>query len=246
MHIYRFYLPEENSVYKDEIVLGKEERNKIKNVLRLNVQDRIILFNKKGEEFLAEISHLDKLSVKCRILKLLSNIEEPKVQITLAQSFLKSDKIDLVISKATEIGVRKIILFKSERSVVKISSDRKENKLKRYYKIAKSSSQQSRRGIVPEICLSEFLELIKSARNYSLSLIFHENSKTSLKKILSKNKNVNNILIIIGPEGGFTEGEVREAEKYNIHSISLGRRILKSETSAIVATSLILYEYGEI
>lgn len=243
MHLYRFYC---GNILDKEIILGKEERNKIKNVLRLKPKDRIVLFNNSSKEFLAEIVSFGKEDVKCRILEFLGNIEEPELQITLAQSFLKKDKIELVIGKTTEIGINKIILFKSERSVMKVSLEKKEEKLKRYYKIARSSSEQAKRGIVPEICLSNFKDVIEMAKDYSLSLIFHQDAKNNLKEVLKKIKKIENILVIIGPEGGFTEEEIRKAEENNIYSVSLKKRILKSETTAIIVPSLIFYEYGDI
>jgi 16S rRNA (uracil1498-N3)-methyltransferase len=245
MRFYRFYLEEEIS-QKEEIFLGKEERNKIKNVLRLNPEDKIILYDKNGEEFLGEIVSFGKENVRCKILKFLRKIEEVKLKITLAQSLLRKEKIETVISKTTEIGVDKIFLFESKRSVGKISLEEKENKLERYLKIAKHSSEQAKRGIVPEICFCSFKNIIAQADKYSISFLFHQDSKNNLKNFLIKNRDVKNILIIIGPEGGFTEEEIKEAEKYNINIVSLGKRILKSETSAIVAISIILYEYGEI
>ena len=153
--------------------------------------------------------------------------------------------MELIIQKTTELGIHKIIPLISERSQVKLEPDRTKDKLIRWQKIAKEAAEQSGRLVVPEISpIQTFENALKMAQNYQLALIpWEEEKEKNLKSILKSNKTIKNILLLIGPEGGFSQSEVAQAEKAGFTPTSLGRRILRTETAGLAALAMIQYEY---
>ncbi len=212
------------------IELSKEDRRYIFNVLRCHRRDIISIFDGRGKSFKARIIDDRKIEV----------IEEEKIHtensfsIVLCQAVLKGEKMEMVIQKATELGVKKIIPFVSERCVVK-----EIRKIERWRKIAKEASKQAQRSIVPEISdLIFFFELIENIKN---GILFWEKAETPLIQIISEINPHEDIFLLIGPEGGFTYKEVAQAEEKKIKIASLGKRILKAETASIVSVSLVSF-----
>ncbi|MCS7215378.1 MAG: RsmE family RNA methyltransferase [Thermodesulfovibrio sp.] len=212
------------------IELSKEERKYLFNVLRLKQGDTLSIFDGKGRSFHAKIIDLKNIEV-LREEKFF--IEEP-FSIILCQALLKGEKMDLVIEKATELGVKKIIPFVSSRCIVKNT-----RKVERWIKIAKEASEQSLRIIVPDIEeVTNFQDLIKIIDN---GVLFWEKSTTPLVQSISDLNHDKNIYLLVGPEGGFTQEEVTMTEKRNIKIASLGKRILKAETASIVSVALVSF-----
>ena len=163
---------------------------------------------------------------------------EPRIKITLAQALPKSSKMDDIVQKSTELGVFEIIPVTTERSIPK--SDKSE----RWNKIAKESAEQSGRVHVPQIKNTvSFDELLKSCENYGLKLLPWEcENSRSLKTELVNNKNASSVLILIGPEGGFSPKEAEKASLKGFKSVSLGKRILRTQTAGPATLAMILYE----
>ena len=233
----RFYiLPE--FISESSIMITGADVNHIKNVLRLKPEDELVCFDGKGMEYLCSITSIEKDMVKTRIISSKKADTEPAVKITLAQGLPKSSKMDYVIQKAVELGVHKIIPVSTERTIAKGT------KLERWNKIAKEASEQCGRAIIPEVSpVLNFNEFLRISTYFDLKLIPWENEKQiSLKTILKEHPAANSIALLIGPEGGFSKQEVKEAIEKGFKPVSLGKRILRTETAAVSAVSNILYE----
>lgn len=221
----------------NNITFTDEQIKHIVKVMRMNLNDLIeVVFNQKC--YICKITSINPFSVE-KIEEITSS-PELNVDITLLYCLPKGDKLDLVIQKATEIGVKKIILVQSSRCVTKYKKEDFKKKLDRFNKIALEASEQSHRFICPEI-----IDIInfKDIKNYSFdhSLIAYENERNiSLNSLTNISKN-ESIGIIIGCEGGFDKEEVEYAEKNGYKSISLGKRILRSETACIYALSILAF-----
>ena len=221
--------------------LANEDVKHLKDVMRAKVGEKFTLCDGEQNDYICEITTLEKNSVSYDILEQYKNENEPSVKITLFQGLPKSHKMELIIQKAVEIGITEIVLVETTRSVVKIKGE--EKKLERWQKISRSAAMQSRRGIIPAVRYAKFSELKKATAGFDLNLIAYENEREqTLKRVLqSEHMKPTSIAIYIGPEGGFTEEEV-EAITDKGHSVSLGKRILRTETAALVMASQLLYE----
>ena len=215
----------------------------IVRVLRLGPGDEITLFDEDSYEHRGIISDVNVRELRLNILESIRVNRESKVSITLLQGLPKGDKMDLIVEKATEMGVNTIVPVMTERSQV-----RKTRKLKRWQRIAIESSKQCGRVKPPRIDEEKkFKEAIKCNSNIGLRLIFYENTKVSLREFIRIYTEVpKNIVLFIGPEGGFSKDEVDLALKSGFVPLSLGPRIFRTETASIVALSILQYLYGDL
>lgn len=220
-----------SEIYPGKIVqLSKEDRKYLFTVMRAKAGDNITILNGKGKSFHAKIIDKGVLEV---LNESNTTIETP-YNLVLCQSLLKGEKMDFIIQKATEIGVSKIMLFTSERSIVKVTS-----KLERWKKIAKEAAEQSVRLNVPEIeAVETFDNLLKIVDN---GILFWERATQPLIDVFLTLNISKPIFLIIGPEGGFTQKEVQLALNKGIGIASLGRRVIRSDTAAIVSLALISF-----
>lgn len=232
MRIHRFFI-EADFFQKGLIEYSEKEfLNQIKNVLRLKPGDKVFLFNNEMDEAEAEITEIKKDLVKLRILKVQKNIREPKTRTILYCSILKHNNFEIVVQKATEIGIKEIFPIVSERTVKFLLRE------KRLNKIIKEAAEQSGRGFLPVLHNSlTFSEAIKNAVQNEINLIFDRDGE-SFKKF--KRETFNKRGIFIGPEGGWSELELKLAKKNNFKVISLGKLTLRAETAAIIASFLVL------
>lgn len=212
------------------IELSKGDKKYLFNVLRFSPGGIVLILDGKGKSFKAKI--IDKNHIE--ILSEDEHIKEDSLNLILCQSLLKGEKMDFIIQKSTELGVKKIIPFISERCVVKNTY-----KIERWKKIAKESSEQSGRLTVPEISsILAFDDLIKSIDN---GLLFWEKGQNSLIDALFKLNLSNPMFLIIGPEGGFSSDEAKKALNKGIKIASLGKRILRADTAAIFSLSIVSF-----
>jgi len=235
----------------DIIEISGSEAHHLKNVLRKKKGDAVFLFDGKGNEYKAEIERIAELNIKLKIVTKTKKDTEPEIKINLFQSIPKLKKFDFIIEKSTELGVSKIIPVISERVIPKLSL-RATDKQSRWKKISLSAAKQCGRTVIPEICsIVNFTDAVKSIgdnTNKSISLIPWEcEQKTTMKQLLSDAKasaahSPLAINVFIGPEGGFSNSEIELAKKYGVIPVTLGKRILRSETAPIVVISNILYE----
>lgn len=248
--MHRFFIGIENIQDGVARIFGEDVYH-INKVLRLKSSDEIVLCDGLGKDYLGEIIDIDKDEVTVKIKEERISEGESDIYIKVYQGVPKSDKMDIIIQKSTEIGVKEIIPLTTIRTVSKIEKGKKEEKkLQRWQKIAESAAKQSRRGIVPKIQrIISFKELLEELKEEELYIVFFENEKqSSFKQLLRKIKNnkIKKISLIIGPEGGFEEEEIDKLLSNGVKSVSLGKRILRTETVSLVASTIIMYEIGDL
>ena len=222
-----------------QVFLDDGDVHHLLNVMRAKEGTNIeVVYDKKI--YLCEVQKLNPLGIYT--IKTLDDDPELTKEVTLFFGLAKGDKIDFVIQKATELGVSKIVLFSSQRCVVDFSSKDINKKLERYKKIAKEASEQSHRVIVPEVLGVYKLKDISDDMLCDLNYVAYEklsNSNNFLSEM--KVKNSDSISVFIGPEGGFEESEIELLEAKGVHPITLGKRILRTETAAVNILSVISY-----
>lgn len=245
--MYKFFVAD-NQIKNGEAKIIGEDVKHIKDVLRLNIGEDIIICNKNlGVSYNADITAISKDEVVCNIIGKNEITTEPRVNIDIYQGLPKSDKMEYIIQKTTEIGVKKIYPVTLERCIAKLDKKDENKKILRWQKIAEAAAKQSKRDFIPQIHNVINLENIcKNIPNYDIILLAYENEesntiKTELQKI-EKKDNIN-IGVVIGPEGGFTEKEVNTLIAAGAKCITLGKRILRAETAPIVVLSDIIYEF---
>lgn len=246
MTIPRIYFPR---MSEDETLIEIEGDNLryIRNVLRLNEGDPVMLFDGSRYEYSAIIRTYTALNASLKITGKQS-IQYPATNITLAQSLAKSTKMDFIVQKATELGVTRLIPFVSSRSVPKLSESKISARVSRWRKIAIEASRQCKRVIIPEVTsIISFDEMLKQANKDDVCIIFwEEESKRGLKTILhdEKWKDANHFFLVVGPEGGFSREEAEKASRNSFISATLGKYILRTETAAVSILAIIQYERG--
>jgi 16S rRNA (uracil1498-N3)-methyltransferase len=227
----RFFIATKIEKGKLEIS-DKEIFHQLKNVLRKKAEDRIILFNGTGVEAKAEIKKFLKDKIEVEVLNIEKPEREPKIFVSLFCSILKKSNFELVVQKATEIGVKEIVPILC-RNTVKTGLN-----FKRLEKIAKEAAEQSKRITLPKIeKVLSFKEAIEKAKNFDLKILFDISGKDfSLAK-----KGAKSVAIFIGPEGGWDGSEIELAKKENFEIFNLGKLNLRSETAAIIASFLTIH-----
>ncbi|MCU0641690.1 MAG: 16S rRNA (uracil(1498)-N(3))-methyltransferase [Candidatus Margulisbacteria bacterium] len=212
----------------------------VRSVLRLKAGDELELLDGSGEIFKARIERADKEKVYCQVESSYRPDSEPKIKITLAQALPKGQKMDFVVEKAVELGVHRIIPVTTERTIAKGV------KLDRWRKLAKEAAEQSGRAIVPEVSpLTDLAGVLKLKNDQTVALLPWElENEKSLKSALSVDLIARGVemLVLIGPEGGFTQPEVEQARSHGWQTVSLGKRILRTETAGLAVLANILYE----
>ncbi|MBD3359582.1 MAG: RsmE family RNA methyltransferase [Candidatus Buchananbacteria bacterium] len=235
--MYRFYLSKKIEDPQQIIINNKEIIKKITKVLRKSVGDTFILFDDQAEEYEVKLTEIKKDQIICQAISRNFIDRELALEINLYQSLLKKDKFELVLQKATEIGVKKIIPIISENCIVK---DLSKTKISRYEKILTEATMQSGGKITPELNqVLDFEKAIAELNTEDFNLIAHEREQDNKLINILQNNNFKKINLFIGPEGGFSEQEINLAQRYSVLSFSLGKRILRAETAALVACGTI-------
>lgn len=230
------------------ITIVGEDVNHIKNVLRYNVEDEIQICEKSLEpkKYLCKINELSKNKIECKIINEITTSNETNINLCIIQGLPKAEKMELILQKCTELGVKKFIPLETKRCVVKIKGNDANKKILRWQKIAEVASKQCGRDIIPKVENKITIdELVKKIPEYDAVLVAYEKEKSNLiKSQLQKLKQLNlkSIAIIIGPEGGFEESEIELLKNAGAKVISLGNRILRTETAPIVLSTIIIYE----
>ena len=243
----QFFINKEN-IQEDKILITNlSDINHITNVLRNRKKDRLILSGPENFVYEAEIVSIKPDLIEAQIIDSYFSDKRLKISITLAQSIIKSQKQDFIIQKATELGVRTIFPFISKNTVVKFDSEKdKLFKVQRWQKIVYESAKQCKRGDLAEIKPISIFDEVVNLENFDLKIISSEKeAAVSIKQFLSKNKVAENanILLVIGPEGGWSDKEIDKFTEKSFASVTLGKLIYRAETAATVAISHIIYEY---
>jgi 16S rRNA (uracil1498-N3)-methyltransferase len=220
----------------------------IRKVLRLKPGDRILLLDGHGNEYEAIIYEIFDDRIQVDIIKKYQSQTEPPIRIIVMQAFLKEKKMDILIRALTEIGISTWIPVFTDHSIPKPDEKRQASRTERWKEIAKESIKQCRRSIPPEILPpATFHQAIHADMDADLKIIFWENEMVPLReKIVPDFKKPTDIIIMLGPEGGFSQKEIDHATSAGFIGASLGPRILRSETAAIAACVLIQHIYGDM
>jgi len=241
----RFFIKKENIEDKNIFIRNISDINHIINVLRCKKNDELIFSCEDGMVYEAKISSLEKNEIETQIVSSYKSDKILKTHITLAQSIIKSQKQDFVIQKATELGVKKIIPFISKNTVVKLENEKdKASKVNRWQKIVYESVKQCRRGDIAEVAPVATFEEVLSLEGYDLKIVASEKEdKLSLKSFLESQKLPENpsVLIIIGPEGGWDDKEIKKFCEKGITSVTLGKLVYRAETAVAAVISQLIY-----
>ena len=240
----KFFI-KDNQIEDNIVKIEGTDVNHITNVLRLKKDSQIQICNEEtSKNYITKILEYDKEKIICEIIEKIDSKVETKVDITVYQGLPKADKMELIIQKVTEIGVKTIVPVAMERCIVKLDEKEAIKKQDRWQKIAEVAAKQSKRDIIPEIdSLIKIEKLYDKINEYDLFIVAYEDEeKLTLKEVLKQNSNVKNIAVLIGPEGGIDLKEIEKLKQNGAIVVTLGNRILRTETAPIVISSNIIYE----
>lgn len=240
MRIPRIY-SEQTLVTGELIQLEEAASHHLSKVLRMQAGRELILFNGAGGEFVATITEVSKKYVSVLIAEHTADNRESPLQLELAIGISRGERFEWVLQKATELGVTKITPLITERTEVKTGGDRQEKMLDRWQHIIISACEQCQRNILPElsapIAITDWLQNVDSDLRF---VLHHRDSKT-----LPAEQKPQSVVLLIGPEGGLSESEIAQAQTKNFNALTLGPRVLRTETAPVAAISLVQYLWGD-
>jgi len=213
-------------------VLTGDTAHHLINVMRVKPGDNLILCDGACTDFTAVIESVKKYEVVYKILSESSSLTEPRVFITLYQALPKGDKLDLIVQKCVELGVSRIVPVETARCVSKISGTKK---MARLQKVAQSAAEQSMRGIIPQVC--DLVPFAKAEKSAGAIVAYEKETEVMLNQLPSDAPNLD---VWIGPEGGFTQEEITTLVSHGAKTVSLGPRILRTETAAIATVAQVV------
>lgn len=243
--MFQFFV-EPGQITAQEAEITGGDVNHIRNVLRMKAGEQVRISDQQGQDFLCRIEKLEESRILLRIQEKCQGTEPP-IKITLFQGLPKGDKMELVVQKGVELGVSEIVPVAMQNCVVKLNQKRAEHKRARWQAIAESAAKQSKRSLVPVVRpVCTFSEAAAYARELDVRLFPYEQERgmAHTREVLQKVKKGDSVGIFIGPEGGFSAGEV-ESIRHEMEIISLGNRILRTETAGLAGLAMLLYEVEE-
>ena len=245
--MYRFFV-EPSQVEEHTIRIQGSDVNHIKNVLRMKTGEEILISSGDNLEYACYIEEMGSEEVLAHVMYVQEAGYELSSRIYLFQGLPKGDKMELIIQKAVELGVHEIIPVATRRAVVKLEGKKEQNKIRRWQAIAGSAAKQSKRMYVPEVKpVMRFSQAIEQAKELDIVLLPYELAEgmRKTKEIIAQIEPGGSIGIFIGPEGGFDEEEVRMAVEMGAKAITLGKRILRTETAGLTVLSVLMFALEE-
>lgn len=232
-----FVLEKDNNLFK----IKGDDYHHIVNVMRLKINDKIeVVYN--NIVYLSLIEKIENNIVYASMIDIIESNSELSIDVTIAQALVKEDKFNYILQKGTELGVKSFIPVAMERSIVKLDQNKALNKLNRWQKICKEASEQSKRIIIPQVkAIKSINDLTKLDYDYKILCSVNEEVRT-IKKVLQDIKINSKIIVVIGPEGGLTHLEEKKLIDNGYIRVSLGNRVLRTETASLFIMSLINYE----
>jgi 16S rRNA (uracil1498-N3)-methyltransferase len=243
----RFFV-EDEPLRPGELLLSGKRAHHLTRVLRLRVGEPVELFDGSGREFPAEILEVGRQLIRFKVCSGKRVDRESPLNLMLALGISRPSIMDLIVQKATELGVNEIVPIQTERAQGWLSGKKDLSRIKRWGRIAQEAARQSGRNVFPRIWpLTDYLQLLQQTENKEVKLFcWEEEKKESLRQALEVKGRARQACVLIGPEGGFSEKEAEEAASAGFQSVSLGRRILRTETAAILVIGLVQYELGDL
>lgn len=241
--MHRFFA-EPGQIGEKEIVITGADVNHIRNVLRMRTDEEVLIADGQGAEYRCKLTDLGENEVLAQILWKLDGNAELASAVTLFQGLPKSDKMDLIVQKCVELGVDRIVPVSTKRAVVKLDAKKEETRLKRWNTISESAAKQSGRGVIPEVSgVMSFEKALEEAKKLEVLLIPYERAEhmAETRRVMGEIRPGQSVGVFIGPEGGFEESEVEEAVAAGARAITLGRRILRTETAGLAVMAMLGY-----
>ena len=240
----RFFV-EADQVLGDVITLTGENAQHAK-VLRLKTGEQVLTCDGEGMECLCEVIAMGSGTVELSVRERRQATSEAAVSVSIYMGFPKSDKLEHVIQKATELGAAEIIAFPAARSVSRPDEKSMKKKLERWQKIAASAAEQCGRGRIPQVLvLDSYASALERAAKADKALLFYENERATTLRMALDAGSFHSVSLMTGPEGGLEEKEVQQAQDAGLQVCTLGRRILRCETAPLCALSAVMYAAGE-
>lgn len=244
--MYQFFVePHQINVDDKSVIITGSDVNHIKNVLRMKPGEELNVSNgQDGKEYRCGIVALEEERIVCELRFIKEDNMELPVKVYLFQGLPKADKMELIVQKAVELGVHQIIPVAAKRCVVKLDDKKAQSKIARWQGIAEAAAKQSKRGIIPQVSkVCSFAEAVKLAAGMDVRLIPYELAEgmDKTREILGSLQPGQEVAVFIGPEGGFEDAEIKLAMENGIEPITLGKRILRTETAGFTVLSWLVY-----
>lgn len=245
------FFVKQKQIKEKTIEIKEEDVKHIRNVLRKDIDDEIEICNiDNGNNYKCKIKQINKENIICEIIGHIESRAESKIYVDIYQGLPKADKMELIIQKSVELGVYRIIPTNMKRCIVKIDAKEEYKKIERWQKISEVAAKQSGRDIIPKVENITSIKNISDNKQYDAIIVaYEEERENTLKYELTKLKNMKkekyNIGIVIGPEGGIDKEEIETLKNSGAKIVTLGQRILRTETVALNILSIIMYELEE-
>lgn len=240
----RFFVKKDDIAGSSALIIGEDVKH-ISKVLRMAPGDKVMLCDGEGYQYLAKISEITKEEVRLAILSGERCAADPLQRITLYQGLPKGDKMELIVQKCVELGITEIVPVAAERSIVRIKPGEFGGKRTRYQRVAYEAAKQCGRGIIPQIADLVTFKSMDVSRHDLIIIAYEDEKENTLKSLLKANPKAKDIAIVIGPEGGLEKAEVDLLTQKGGTAVTLGPRILRTETAGMAALAMILYEIEE-
>lgn len=248
MHQFFLDAPLSESALSAPLALSRKDHQHL-FVLRLREGEQFVLSDGQGREHRCEVTACDKNTLTARVLETRAPSTELDCQLVLLQGLPKRDKLELIVQKAVELGAHSIVPVMMARSNVRVDEKKADRKAERLQEIAKSAAEQSKRGIIPKVdSVQTFADALRAAQDADIKLICYEEENThgTLAALLPTLSGAKKIALLVGPEGGISEEEWRAAKEAGFTSVSLGRRILRTETAGLALLSYLMLHLENI
>lgn len=242
--MYHFFVKQEQ-IGPDVITVTGPDVNHIKNVLRMRPGEKVLISNGGDRDYLCEIASVTGEAVTASILSEEKEGTELPVKIWLFQGLPKGDKMELIIQKAVELGVYRVVPVETRRTVVKLDSKKEEARVRRWNAVSESAAKQSKRIVIPEVSgVMTFKEALAFTEGFDKKMIPFEHAEgmKETKEFIAGVEPGMNVAVFIGPEGGFEDEEIALAETYGVKPVTLGRRILRTETAGMAILAVLMFQ----
>ncbi len=241
-----FFVDRKN-ISGDTAVLSGTEAGHMLRSLRLSAGDSFYAFDETGSRYRMRILEATSRSLRAEVLETLPPEEPPAVAVTLLVGLPKADKMDFILEKATELGCSRVVPFRSSRTIPRVDAEDARRKTARWERVALAAAKQCGSGRVPDVPgLLSFADALGASGDAAGKVVLYEGEGTfGLKRVLAGMRGAKSVALLVGPEGGFSEDEVREAERAGFRRAGLGQRILRVETAAVAALAMTMYHFED-
>jgi 16S rRNA (uracil1498-N3)-methyltransferase len=248
--MHRFFIPPD-LLAADTVALPQDVAHQVRDVLRLRAGDRIVLLDNRGQEFVTDLRVVDRAAVRGFVVARRAGAAEPGVALVLYQGLLKAAKFEWILQKGTELGVQTFVPMRCQRTVAGLE-EIGPTRIQRWQRILQEAAEQCGRAVIPDLAVPCALPTALADQPPGTLRLFpwEEATATTLRAALAAPRHnsapITRVALFVGPEGGFTAAEAQLAAQHGARVVTLGRRILRAETAALAATTMVLYEFAEL